>query len=82
MQNLVAALDDHFSTKVLASAMRFQSFDTSCGDTMVVYTMDTFGQELQQCMKGLPAAEVHVHKFLLRGVVMAFTHVDECGVEC
>ena len=78
MQNLVAA----FSTKVLASAMRFQSFDTSCGDTMVVYTMDTFGQELQQCMKGLPAAEVHVHMFLLGG---AFTHaflVDECGVEC
>ena len=64
MDHLEGTLKDHFCTNVLSCASCLQSagaMDT-LGDPgamhMTVYTADQFGEELLQCMQGLPAAEV------------------------
>ncbi len=56
---LKAEPDEDFCTKILVSG-RLQSgspADPGAG-TMAVYTADQFGEELLQCIQGIPPAQV------------------------
>ncbi len=65
MQHFEEALDDHFCCNVLASASRLQSTCPTAGQSTPVpfgmsalYTADEFGEELMDCIQGLPPVQV------------------------
>ena len=58
MEHLESELEEHFCSKVLASAYRLQSCSSDAVPPMPLYSVDEFGFAFLQCIEGLPAPKV------------------------
>lgn len=53
MESLIDELDHHFTTNVLMCASKLQSFTKEAEEQpLMIFTCNTFGEELLQCLKG------------------------------